>query len=222
MSHSNLKQVLLQANQSDWALGRHSWTRYNKILKDLSQMHGFALSTACGVFSALSPNNDYHGNLRDTATVLAAVKKGLDPAAYKVTTYHTNKRKAHRIATGGDPEQLIVAPKTRNFYFNLLDPYDKRPVTIDGHIYNAWTGTRINLNTAAVRFKVSLYETIADDIRALAEEQDHDTPNVIQATIWHCWKRLHNIRYEQQIPLWANDVMICGLGFAPEVDYAAR
>ena len=215
MSRSNLAEVLGQANVHDWALGKASWFRYNQILRQLGDMHGFRLEAVCGVFSALSPNNDYHGNLRDTATVLAAVKLGLDPDKFKVSTYHSNKRKAYLIAMGEEPLALIVGPKTRNFYLNLIDPRAVSPVTIDGHIYNAWNGKRMSLTSAATRFKNSLYETIADDVQALAQEKDM-IPNQIQATLWHCWKRIHNIQYEHQRSLWARDVYICGLGFVPE------
>jgi len=209
----HLARVLCHADAYDWQLGRASWHRYHYILKHVAKTYGVSLTQAAGTFSALSPNNDYLGNIRDTVTVLRAVRNGHALETVTVSTYHSNKRKAWRLAQGEDPLSLLRGQKTRNFYLNLIDPLDPVPVTIDGHIYNAWTGERRSLVSAATRFKPSLYEAIAQDVRLLAQERQV-LPNVIQAVIWFTWKRLHRIKYEEQLALWDRDFFAAGLGFS--------
>src|SRR3546814_13797099 len=45
-------------------------------------------------FAALSPNNDYHGNLRDTDRVLSAARAGQSINDFKVSTYGNKDRKS--------------------------------------------------------------------------------------------------------------------------------
>lgn len=219
VSTANLIAVLDAARLDDWQLGEVSWKRYNNVLKRLARQHGTTVEVAAGVFSALSPNNDYLGNVRDTYTVLQAWRDAKSLDDFKVATYHANKRKAWFIAWGASPLSLLKFPKTRNFYLNLIDPDDPYPVTVDGHIYNAWMGERVNLNSAATRFRPGMYNTIASTIRALAEERKKPA-NVIQATLWHAWKRMHRIRFDNQLHLWSPDLIVAGLGFVPETPAA--
>ena len=217
MSLSNLEKVLKTARSDDWQLGRLSWVRYNHLLREIARKHKTSLEIAAGVFSALSPNNDYLGNCRDTGTVLLNAALGRSLEDFTVATYGANKRKAWAIVRDGRPLDHLKFPKTRNFYLNLVNPLDPHPVTIDGHIYNAWMGRRLNLNSAATRFKPSMYEELANDVRALANTYG-EMANVIQATIWHSWKRIHKIRFEEQMCLWGPDFLVAGLGFVNELD----
>lgn len=198
-----------QAVEQDTETARRAWFRYQRITANIANRHGFAAHIGAGVFAALSPNNDYIGNLRDTTRLLAAAKAKSSIDDFKVSTYGSNKRKAWRIAHGEDPLELIVYPKTRNFYLNIINPLDTQPVTVDGHIYNAWRGERIPLTSAAQKFRRSLYEIVAEDIRSLV-------PNVVQGIIWFTWKRLHWIKHSDQIEFWAADMLAAGLGFTSE------
>ncbi len=85
----------------------------------LANQCGTTTRIASAVFSALSPNNDYHGNLSDAHALLDAKRKSLTIDDFTVHTYGQNKRKAWRIAHGEEPLDLIVANKTRNFFLNI-------------------------------------------------------------------------------------------------------
>lgn len=215
MSIENLQRVLDAANDWDWTIAKVAWFRYREIVGGIAAKHGYPVEIGAAVFAALSPNNDYLGNIRDTSRLLeaAAAKRSID--AFKVSTYGSNKRKAWRIVHGEDPLALIVFPKTRNFFLNVVDPVDPVPVTVDGHIFNAWAGKRIALNSAAQKFNAKHYHSVAEDIRQLGAQRQV-VPNVIQGAIWYCWKRTHRIRHSDQREFWGPDYMAAGLGFERE------
>ena len=125
-------QVLSLAKPSEVHAGAWAYHNYNFLLQGLANRTNHTLEQACGVFSALSPNNGYLGNLLDARRLLEAHHQGKTINDFKVHTYGSNKGKAWNIACGTPPEEVITAHKTRNFYFNLLRPHDPNYVTIDG------------------------------------------------------------------------------------------
>lgn len=216
MSKENLERILDQANKADWEIASQAWFRYQSICGTIAKNCGYPLPVGCAVFAALSPNSDYLGNIRDCGRVLAAARKGWSIDDFKVSSYGNNKRKAWRIVHGENPLDLIVFPKTRNFFLNILNPNDPHPVTVDGHIINAWNNKRMKLSDANMRLKRGVYDQIAEDIRQIAVER-RIIANIVQGLIWYCWKRLHRIRHSDQMEFWGVDYMAAGLGFQPEM-----
>lgn len=172
----------------------------------------FKPETGAAVFSALSPNSTYHGNLRDTRRLLRAVRAGQPKESIRVSTYHNNRDKAWAIATGADPLKLIIYPKTRNFFMNICDPDDPRWVTVDGHIFNAWTGVRIPLKGAAMKMNFKVYDQIADDIRAVGRQKSI-IANQAQAIIWITWRRMNGIKFSAQREFWSLEAEAAGIPF---------
>ena len=169
---------------------------------------------AAAVFAALSPNNGYLGNLRDTDRLLQAVAAG--GSWPKVSTYGTNRSKAARIALGEPPLMVLSGRKVRSFFVNITCPWDEHTVTVDGHMHNAWHGERKPLTArrpraARVKMTPLIYDEIAADVRQLAREAGLP-PWAVQATIWLAWRRLNKILSEQ-LWLWDADVEVSGLGF---------
>lgn len=216
----NLVKVFEQATAEDRRLAARSWWTYHELTTRMACKFGFGADVGAAVFAALSPNNDYHGNLRDAHRLLEAAHRGLGLDDFKVSTYGANKRKAWDIAHGTPPLNVIVFPKTRSFFLNIRDPLDPQPVTVDGHIYNAWRGQRVRLNSAAVRFPIKLYEVIAEDVRVLARESGL-VPNIVQGVIWFVWRRIHGIKYQPQLELWCPETRAAGLGFEPSTKWSA-
>lgn len=212
----NLIRVFDFADKVDIKIAEEAWHKMHRLTARIAEKHGYPSSVGAAVFAALSPNNDYHGNLRDTDRLLSAARAGLTLDQFRVSTYGNNKRKAWNIAFHGrDPLDLIVFPKTRNFFMNVNDPLDPHPVTVDGHIYNAWHGRRISLKGMAQKGNSKLYEEVANDIRLLASEKGV-LPNVCQGIIWYAWRRMHGILYSPQLTLWDLEVLASNLGFEPE------
>jgi hypothetical protein len=215
MSRENLEKVMATATEADWNIAKQAWFRYQRITSTIAKKHGFAPCIGAAVFSALSPNSDYLGNIRDTNRLLEAAGAGNGIDDFKVSSYGNNKRKAWRIAHGEDPLDLIVFNKTRNFFLNIMEPLDPVPVTVDGHILNAWFGQRLRLSDANMRLRNGCYEQVADDIRRMGS--DHKVlPNVVQGVVWYAWKRMHRIRHTAQLCFWADDAFVAGLGFEPD------
>jgi hypothetical protein len=215
MSRENLERVLDKATEADWEIASEAWFRYHRIVAAIAGRYGFSVETGAAVFSALSPNSDYLGNLRDTNRLLgsAAAHKAFDQ--FTVSTYGANKRKAWRIVHGERPLDLIVAPKTRNFFLNVYNPLDPVPVTVDGHIFNAWNGKRMPLNSAGMKGNQKHYEEVANVIRQLGSERKI-LPNVLQGLVWYTWKRMHGIKLSSQLEFWGPDYLASGLGFELE------
>lgn len=212
VSVDNLKRIFEQATEHDLSIGLDAFPKYNRIMVKLADHCGTTPRIASAVFSALSPNNDYHGNLRDANTLLRAARAGKTLEDFAVSTYGQNKRKAWRIAHGEDPLDLIVAKKTRSFFQNIYDPSDPVPVTVDGHMVNVWRCKRENL--VGLSFPKSLYDVVADGVRTVAQEQGL-VPCQVQSIIWMTWRRLHGIKSPAQMELWDADIIAARLGFHP-------
>lgn len=212
--YANLKRVFEQATKADRREAFYTWTKMHSLTSEIADKYGFTPRLGAAVFAALSPNNDYHGNLRDTDRLLRAACSGLSLDDFKVSTYGANKRKAWRMAQGEEPLDLLKFPKTRNFFLNVSDPCSPVPVTIDGHMFNAWRGKREPLKAAAHRANLVVYEQAAQDVRLLAKEKGL-LPNQTQSCVWFTWRRLHGILFKQQLELWDREALASGLGFVP-------
>lgn len=211
-SIDNIKRIFDQATEHDREIAFESWWKYQALTFKIARRHGFQEHLGAAVFAALSPNNDYYGNLRDTNRLFESARQGLKITDFKVSTYSNNKRKAWRMAHGEEPLDLLLFPKTRNFYLNVKDPTDPQPVTVDGHIYNIWKGERIPLKGAAQKLKRALYPIIADDIRTIAGDIGL-IANQVQAQVWTTWRRIHNIKFSPQLELWDTEYIFAGLGY---------
>lgn len=209
MGVENLEKVLWRATDSDISEGCASYPRYNRIMSMIGEKWGYDARTTAAVFCALSPNNDYNGNLRDTNNLLEAKRGGWGIEGFKVSTYGNNKRKAWALAGGADPLELIKAPKTRNFFLNVSDPKDPVPVTIDGHIFNVWNGRREKLTGLRT---LGDYDEVADGVRQVAREYGY-IPCEMQGILWVTWKRIHRILITPQMSFWHDDMACAGVGF---------
>ena len=219
MSAENLMSVYKKATPAELLEGLSAYPRYHQLMQRMAIELGYSLSTVCGVFSALSPNNDYLGNLRDARRLLEAHRAGQLVDDVRVHTYHLNKHKAWAIAGGTPPTEMITAHKTRNFYHNLLTPEDPRWVNNDGHMFWIWHGRKGNVVGSRKRNPVRaggaavtdrVYLAIASDCRALASALDI-LPCQFQAVCWHTWKRIHHKIHTHQLEFVPPDEVAAGL-----------
>lgn len=200
------------ATPHDFEIGLDAYPKYNRILSKMAEQCQTTTEIAAAVFAALSPNNDYHGNLRDANTLIRAAKAGKTLDDFTVSTYGNNKRKAWAIVHGEAPLNLIVAKKTRNFFLNVNNPVDETPVTVDGHMVNVWRGKRENL--VGLRFPADLYDIVADGVRTVAAERGM-IPCQVQSVIWLTWRRVHWIKPASQLEFWDVELLAARLGFHP-------
>lgn len=180
------------ADEIDRREGRRSYQIHQRNMCRLALHYGFHRSAVTGAFSALSPSNDFLGNLRSTATLLIARNEGLPVEAATVSTYKACALRAWRVLDGEDFLAFTKGKKTRAFYRNIMDPMDPEPVCVDGHMISCWAGKRLTMKEA-VRVRAP-YEQIAEGVRFIAQENDM-LPNQVQAILWFTWKRLHRSKY---------------------------
>lgn len=213
----NFQKVYDQASDRDRALAMESYYKYRRLTAEIARKHGFTGKIGAAVFAALSPNNDYWGNLRDADNLLAAARAGKGLDDFSVSTYGNNKRKAWRIAQGEEPDDLIVALKTRNFFHNIWEPDNPDFVTIDGHMFNVYHGVRRPIQSKNNKDRVVKvtkwdYIQIAAAVKTFAANYDI-LPCQMQGILWVTWRRIHGIRTPAQQELWDRDFQAAGLGF---------
>lgn len=152
----------------------------------LARGFGYPLSTVCGVYSALSPNQSWRANRGAVILVLA----GRCP----MSNYGRDVRKARAILGGADPASTLNGPKTVSFYHLLLDGGNDYDVCVDGHVANMARGEVRPLK--GIHLSLADYHEIATDVR-LAASLEAERPCDLQATLWWAWRRDRGLRQRQ-------------------------
>ena len=144
------------------------------------------LSKVLGVISALSPRQNWNGNLKIAEDKIKTGDCGT------ITQF---KDKADAVIfSSGEPEELwdiLNGNKTQNFFMNLLYPDDKRYVTVDRHALSIALGRTCTDQEKALTDKQ--YEFFANCYKELAQELDL-VPNFLQSITWQTWRRINNIK----------------------------
>jgi hypothetical protein len=109
---NNLRLIYSMSDQYDIINGKQWYRTANEICNTLAKLYDTDTFTVSGIISALSPRNKWHQNIIDAETVLKAVKEGKNPDDVKVCTFHTNKRKAFKIAK----KELIITNESRKTF----------------------------------------------------------------------------------------------------------
>jgi hypothetical protein len=125
----NLDHYFNLATDEQIKIGLDWYKNANQFCKDQEQIFGIKSDIIASVVSALSPRNKWATNLKDTVTVLNAVKNGLSPTDIKVSTFHTNKFKAFALASG-NVKITNESRKTYSFVCNVGN-LDENRATVD-------------------------------------------------------------------------------------------
>lgn len=203
MGLENLKSLYAQRDADDYVEGCMAYNRYRTVMKTFAEHYGFSLSRTTSTFVALSPNSDYHGNLRSLASVLDGINNDAPLEHITVSTYNACRDRAHSYATGAvDFRKTVKGLKTRAFRDNILWPNTSRDVTIDGHMIAAWHSQKLTMTQAARLMKSRhQYQEIADGVRTLAAVEKI-APCQVQAILWLTRKRVLNVKYNAQLDLF--------------------
>ena len=197
----NLGRMFDQADRIDLEEGALAYLKYNQLLQKIADHYGSSLERTAAAFAALSPNNDYFGNLRSLISVLDGYRKGIAPNRITVSTYgHCRDRALQYLSGAVDFMQSVRGPKIRAFYQNIINPNDPGWVTIDGHMVAAWNGLPATMKESLVGRKQ--YEIVAAGCMALARERGI-LPNQYQATVWFVRKRVLRIKFDEQMDILA-------------------
>ncbi len=189
----NIHRLVTEANDVDVQEGKVAYYRYLEVCHRVSgYFPEYTLEQIVAVFVALSPNNDYKGNLKSTLAVLTGHRRKMDPKSITTSTYGHCRDRAYSYLDGVSFLETSKGKKIRAFYRNILNPLDPEPVTIDGHAFNAWRNEVTTMKDVATRMNGSTYDLVATDFRKVGKKLGL-IPNQVQAICWFAWKRKHRI-----------------------------
>lgn len=190
-------------DDTDRREGLVAYQRYHDLLRKISLHYKVGFCQTVASFVALSPNNDYIGNLRSLVSLIEGVSNGCSADQITVSTYKACKDRAYLYFTGESDFLLSTkGPKTIAFYHNIINPNCSKHVTIDGHMYGVWIGKRLRMVEVA-HTKIP-YSLIEQGFKQVAKKLDI-IPNQLQATLWFTWKRHHKVLYNPQLNLHNQD-----------------
>lgn len=201
MSLHNLYALFGQIRSHELQEWSQAYHHYHALLSEVALSLSCPIGKVAGVMAALSPNNDYLGNLSNCIKTIQHHQASLPIQLLRVQTYGA---KAWAILEGQDPDvTLSTAQKTRSFYHNLLEPDDISWVTVDRHIYCAWVNERIGIMT----IKPLLYKEISEGIKVIAQRHSL-VPSGVQSALWYAWRKRHGILKTDQGLFFREDLAI--------------
>lgn len=190
------------ANEDDIREGKLAYFRYNDVLRSFADFYGFGIVPTVEAFAALSPNSDYHGNLRSLASVLSGVRDGVEVGKITVSTYNACAERAYGYVSGETSFlDTVKGRKITAFRHNLLYPETSKEVTVDGHMFAAFKGDpNMTMKEAAYEFGRSskAYLGVAKAIKTMALKRGL-LPHQIQAILWITRKRSAGNKYDTQL-----------------------
>jgi len=186
----NILKVYRRATPEDTVNGLEWYDRAKRHAKAISTKYFIHTHTVIGVMAALSPNNRWERNVKDTERMCQAWINGEDLSDFKVSCYNTMKAKAWSILEDDltDDDDILTrlnGQKIRSFYSNIrgLDE-----VTIDGHAYNIALGIRQGLTSDKTNMGKKLYRDM-QSAYVKAAKRVGVKPHELQAITWTTWKR---------------------------------
>ena len=190
----NILKLYRQASNADTLLGVEWYAKAERVAKQIADTHKLPLNTVIGVMAALSPNNRWERNCKDTDTMCSAWQSGDNMDDFKVSCYNTMKQKAWSILQDDltDDEDILTrlnGQKIRSFYSNIRGLEE---VTIDGHALNIARGQREGLTSDKTNMGKKQYREL-QVAYVTAAKRVKVKPHVLQAITWTTWKRIHNI-----------------------------
>ena len=190
----NILKVYRRATQHDIEHGIEWYDRANREALRIAQKHDLPLKTVVGVMAALSPNNRWERNCKDTDTMCEAWVACDCLSDFKVSCYNTMKEKAWSILVDelDDDTDILTrlnGQKIRSFYSNIMGLDE---VTIDGHALNIALGKRQGLTDDKTNMGKRQYREL-QDCYVRAAKRVKIKPHVLQAITWTTWRREHGI-----------------------------
>lgn len=186
----NILKVYRRATESDTINGIEWYDRAKRAAQDIADYTNLHIRTVIGVMAALSPNNRWERNVRDTEVMCVAWVNGDSMDSFKVSCYNTMKAKAWSILDDelDDDDDILTrlnGQKIRSFYSNIVGLDE---VTIDGHALNIARGKREGLTTDKTNMGKRQYREL-QIAYVKAAKRVNVKPHVLQAITWTTWKR---------------------------------
>lgn len=198
----NIRKAWSCVSEGDLEMGLRAYPAYRETLRGMADFYGTPFVATVEAFVALSPNNDYHGNLRSLASLLRAWHEGRG-SDWIISTYNGCGTRAWSYLTGEVSFlDTVKGRKITAFRHNILYPETSRLVTVDGHMVAIGHGKKLNMKQANFALREgNTYDDVQATILGLRRKAKLPIP-AIQATLWTWRKRTQRIRFDGQIDMF--------------------
>ncbi len=191
------REIISQATPEELSDGEDWYANACEWVDSIADRHHIPCEIVCGVLSALSPAVEWELNKKQAEKLIYGYLILSDVGGVVISTYKRQLQKAIAILNfiegwQSDNEDcregyiLSVlgerAYKTKSFYRNIINPLDRRYVTVDQHIWNAAGFITKMINKGE-------YAAMTEIIQELSDEYGYE-PCQLQAIIWVVYKRI--------------------------------
>jgi len=200
----NIKAAWQLVSTSDKEMGMTAYPTYNATLRGLSDFYETGFIPTVEAFVALSPNNDYHGNLRSLVSLLRAYQQGHNFDDCVISTYRACGTRAWGYLSGEVSFlDKVKGRKITSFRDNILYLDQSRRVTVDGHMIAIALGSsNMTMSEANLALRsTTIYDDVENAVMALAR-QEGTSPCAVQAILWTWRKRTLGIKMDTQMDLF--------------------
>ena len=215
----NLNAAWEQTTHTDREMGRSAYPVYQQTLRGLSDLYKTGFVATVEAFVALSPNNDYHGNLRSLVSLLVAYQQGKSFDNCVISTYRACGERAWGYLSGEVSFlDTVKGRKITSFRDNILYLEDSRRVTVDGHmIALGLADPHMTMSEANLALRqTGLYDDIERTVLGIARSS-REAPCTIQAALWMWRKRTLGIKMNTQLDLFTGTTKWDGVIPADEI-----
>lgn len=206
----NISKYYAKANAFDLSAGKAAYPAYLSMMRMIAREYELPTTHVTEAFAALSPNNDYYGNLRSLTSVLHGMREN---KPYTVSTYKACAQRAESYLNGSvDFMSTVKGPKIRAFRNCILNPVTCQDLVLDGHMIAVAFGQNLTMKEAQIELgkhgqRTKTYDAIVRAYVRAARVREI-TPSTLQAVIWFCRKRTESIKLTTQRDFWRDDARL--------------
>ena len=182
---NNFEKTYLESNQFERSAGFYWYNDSHNYLKDMAVHFGVSLEVVCGIVAVTSPGLAWNQNTLLAYNILKFRGKLLN---IKVLGYRRNFQKAITIYRTKKVFPYLRGPKVVQFYFNLLDPFNDKVITIDRFMLSCYYN-ELNIDNLKKYMSPKHIENLKVEIQKLSVQYDL-LPCQFQAIVWLAYHRI--------------------------------
>lgn len=198
----NIRAYWEKVNDDDLTAGQAAYPAYLAMMRMISDYYSTGLVPTTEAFVALSPNNDYYGNLRSLISLIEGYRNN---SPYTISTYKACGERAMSYLNGSVSFlDTVKGKKITAFRHNILYQKDSRAFVLDGHMIAIALGRPMTMSQANAELRTHKYEYIEHKYQTFARKLKMPV-HEMQATLWHCRKRTEGIKFSTQRDFYRDD-----------------
>ena len=200
MTVENIVKIYRKATKEEVQAGITWYQDAQDTFTGLANKYKLSLHIVVGVAAALSPNNKWDINIRNTEDMIKAYLGGAFVDACKPSTYKAMRDKAWSILqrqhelSHEDVIKVLNGQKIVSFYRNIMGD---DTCTVDGHALNIYRNERHNMTSDKTNVGKKAYREIQEAYTMAGAKVRVNRRKLkayeMQAITWVVWRRLHDI-----------------------------